>query len=565
MERETIKKDSLITREEIKSILSLRGKNRIEKIISSPNPAALVAKIPEVEIFLTVKEVGEHDAIELIELTTPEQLTYLLDLDLWDKDQITPKRFLSWLEILEQCGEKKLRQFFQTADLEFLVSAFRKLIRVIPAPNPDELPEEKKDAPLFSLDQIYLVEFLEENSAPLLMRLLHFLYTSMPNFYRLLMEELLWSIPAEDEELALRWRNGRLADHGFPSFDEALEIYSYISPQKIKETSYFLLPAPEENFHPPTYLEVASKDTFFSLALQHEVSEEIQERVKWELTGLINRVLIADGAHLGDVEALHQSAQKALQTLDLGLKYLSQENPREARFILEKIPVTKIFQTGFSLGLDLKKKAQSIVKNGWLANLPRREDILDSPLKETIKGLLRKRPLFFNEEKGNYVPFTQLSDLSLTEERLEKISFLGEFTHHLLGLRVEEIIKVEKTNCFFPDPPLSTICLTYLIQGFLHGEKKLAPLTVFELQKVYEKLRLDGYLDEQTRAFQLLKEMVSQAITAAGEKLKGRRAEILSWWLEFLSNKLYSCLGHLQPGEAIDPRAVDVFLVSYPD
>lgn len=555
------KDSSIITTEEIKNILALPGKNRIEKILDSPFPAQLVAKIPKIEIFLTIKEVGEYGARDLISLTTPDQLTYILDLDLWDKDQIIPERFLLWLEILEQCGENKLRQFFRTADLEFLVSAFRKVLRVYQNSNPEEALAENRDPTLFSLDQIYYIEFAKEKHAPLLMRLFHFLYFSLSDIYQTLMEQIFWSIPAEDEELAWRWRNGRLADEGFPNFDEALEIYSYFSPANIKKKCFSPLPQPKEPFYSPMFLEVTCKDTFFSIALQKAFSEENQERVKWELAGLINRVLIADGAHLGDAEAFYQSARKALQTLDLGLKYLSNENPAEAGQLLEKVPVTRIFQAGYSLSLDLKRRAQELVQKGWLADLPRKEEILDSPLKETIKGLLRNRPVFFNENNGNFYPFGALPEISSTADRLDKISILGEIIFELFGISADDIIAIEKKPCFFPDPPLSTICLTFLAQRLLHGSAKLAPLNILELNKIYEKLKQNGLLTAQTNISFWWEELTKKNMPLPSLTLEGRKKEVLLWWLEFLQNKLYSSLGQIRSGNMIDPRAVDVFLI----
>ncbi len=552
---------SVSSSEEIKDILALPGKKRIKKILNSPYPAALVAKMPEIEIFLTIKEVGEQDAVDLISLTTPEQLTYLLDLDLWLKDQIIPERFLFWLEILEQCGENKLRQFWRTADIEFLVSALGKVLRVYQSPHPEEIPEENKEAPLFSLDQIYYIEFREEKHAPLLMRLLHFLYASLPDIYQVLMQEILWSIPAEDEELALRWRKGRLADLGFPDFDEACQIYAYFSPEKIKKGHLLPLPKPEESFPTPTYLEVAYRGTFFSQALQKELTEETEERVKWELAGLINRVLIADAAHLGDVEAFYQSARKALQTLDLGLKYLSQEDPAEACRLLEKIPVTRIFQAGYSLSLDLKRKAHQLIQKGWLANLPRRQEILDSPLRETMQGLLRPRPLFFDENSGNFCPFTALTQISLTADRLHKISTLGEIIFELFGFAVDELIRIEKEPCYFPDPPISTICLTFLAQGILYGTSKLTPLTPLELNKIYAQLKQDGYFAEEGKIFSLFRELTLGGKISLTRQLAGPKEERFSWWLKFLQKKLFSNLGQIRSGEIIDPRAVDAFLV----
>ncbi|MGC8811279.1 MAG: DUF6178 family protein, partial [bacterium] len=215
---------------------------------------------------------------------------------------------------------------------------------------------------------------------------------------------------------------------------------------------------------------------------------------------------------------------------------------------------------GFSLTLDLKRKAQELMQKGWLANIPRRADILDSPLKETIKGLLRKRPLFFNENTGNFTPFAALTEISLTADRLDKISCLGEIILELFGISVDELSNIEKEPCFFTDPPLSTICLTFLAQGFLHGSSKLAPLTILELNKIYEKLNQNGLLTAQTLGEELIKKNMALSLL----KLEGRKKEVLFWWLEFLQNKLHSSLGQIRSGDMLDPRAIDVFLVYCP-
>jgi len=59
---------------------------REELVDTAADPAAIVRRISEEEMYFTIKRLGEASAPTLISLTTGRQLTYILDLDLWNKD-----------------------------------------------------------------------------------------------------------------------------------------------------------------------------------------------------------------------------------------------------------------------------------------------------------------------------------------------------------------------------------------------------------------------------------------------------------------------------------------------
>jgi len=71
--------NSLPIKHQLDISLQARGKERLHYLFLSENPEQLVQKLPELELFLTVHEVGKKDALDLISLTTPEQFQYLLD------------------------------------------------------------------------------------------------------------------------------------------------------------------------------------------------------------------------------------------------------------------------------------------------------------------------------------------------------------------------------------------------------------------------------------------------------------------------------------------------------
>ncbi|MBP1697751.1 MAG: hypothetical protein H6Q41_2939 [Deltaproteobacteria bacterium] len=96
--------NSLSVKNQLDLVLQARGKDRLHYIFLSEHPEPLVQQLPELEVFLTVKEAGEKDCLDLISLTTPEQFQFLLDLDFWKRDQLDPEKILHWMEILLESG-----------------------------------------------------------------------------------------------------------------------------------------------------------------------------------------------------------------------------------------------------------------------------------------------------------------------------------------------------------------------------------------------------------------------------------------------------------------------------
>jgi len=116
---------------QLEIILRQRGPERVRSIFLSDHPKELMQRLPELEVFLTVKELGRKDAVDLLSLTTSDQLQYLLDLDVWKKGRLDPDRVARWLEILLECGEDRVRQFLESTDPEELAPLLSKSIHVI--------------------------------------------------------------------------------------------------------------------------------------------------------------------------------------------------------------------------------------------------------------------------------------------------------------------------------------------------------------------------------------------------------------------------------------------------
>ncbi len=62
-------------------------------IISSPDPIKLLKKLSPQEIYLTVKESWGTDAAVILEMTAPDKIVQLLDMDIWKRDRIDFGKF----------------------------------------------------------------------------------------------------------------------------------------------------------------------------------------------------------------------------------------------------------------------------------------------------------------------------------------------------------------------------------------------------------------------------------------------------------------------------------------
>ena len=80
-------------------------------------PSELVRHISEEEIYFTIKVLGVDEADKLLSLTTSRQLMYILDVEVWNKDEINPHASMYWLNKIINIGEKKILQFLKTSDL----------------------------------------------------------------------------------------------------------------------------------------------------------------------------------------------------------------------------------------------------------------------------------------------------------------------------------------------------------------------------------------------------------------------------------------------------------------
>jgi hypothetical protein len=369
------------------AIALARGRKRLDLILESRDPQALVRALPADELYLAIRDVGLGEAAPLVQLASPEQFEVFIDLDAWSRDTFAPREALPWLRAaragahLEPEAAERWASKLASLDREILFLVLRDALRIHDLEvDPD--PEIASDRFMRTPEGKLVVEFLVEGVEYVAVRgLLDDLFAEDAFQATRLLSAIRWEAPSELEETALRWRTGRLADLGWPPLDEAL--------------SWFARPprSPAHAPGPPArpagfLLATLARGSLLDRAAAR-LPPEARETAEAQIGAAANAVLVADAVDPGDVDAVRSAFEAARAYLELGLEKLAGSDEARAAEALAATPVKRIFQEGFGRVLELSWRARRILE----AAGP--ETRFGSPIDEALTALTSKRPRYF--------------------------------------------------------------------------------------------------------------------------------------------------------------------------
>jgi len=94
-----------------KEIAALSGGEILDLILEHETPKKIVQNMPSGDFFWLVKKVGSDDCLPLLELASEDQWTYLLDLEIWQKDRLDMEHTSLWLNQLQQAQPRTLSRW----------------------------------------------------------------------------------------------------------------------------------------------------------------------------------------------------------------------------------------------------------------------------------------------------------------------------------------------------------------------------------------------------------------------------------------------------------------------
>lgn len=411
--------------EQVSLVLSAPWDKRHELIALSERSMAIVRNMPPQELFWTIKAIGPADALDIISMASPEQIQFMFDLDCWSKDRLVPEKVLAWLILLLEAGETVVPNWLnwlQSRD-EFLPSCIvRSFVSVHKRPDDMDIQEARDVLPAFTLDDVYFLEFFKQETMPVIDMFLRLMIEESMEYYHGVLESILWQTAMEQMEYAYRLKRARLEEWGVPDYWEALEIYAPLVTHGIRiadgmdvlSSSYaFSDVAP--SFVPTLYV---GDYPVLRQALQALVGDRNMERIVFEWIGVANKILVADDCDLDDPEKMLAVLSKTSGFLNLGLELAAITSGEPCERILARSVLEDIVRFAMSEIKALHKDAKKLVDSHLVPS-----DLLLLPdyQKHLMEGLLRSRPMFWNDKVFRYEEFSHTSQIDSAKKTLKEI------------------------------------------------------------------------------------------------------------------------------------------------
>lgn len=552
--------------DQLSVLLLTSGALRQDLLLSSPLAGKLVSSLPDQEVYLTVKEIGFEDALPMLSLMSREQLRYLNDLEAWDKARFEAPAFLKLIRLIHQCGEDKLAAWLSAVDPELLVLLLKDYGSVSKFDVTADPMEDATPHTAITQDGYYHYLPNQRDFAPLINPVLRILKATNPERYGMVMESAYVDPPAEVEEEALRFRSGRLAEKGMPEFEEACEIYRPLTDERFLELTAHTppsTPAPSPQtlaLYPVRWLPAGS---FFREALAAAGDHPEADRIRVELASLGNKVLIAGGMDATSPESLKAALKKVADTLTLALEHLADRNVDEAASWLTRAWLHHLFQLGVSQVWRLSERARRLRDRAGFPWIDRFHLLADSPLDDTLLGLLRPRPLYCEGHgpggAAEFREFAGMQDVRTTAARLAATEALADLFSDALRFSPEKI----KETCLeaglgdqLDRVKWSQILQTTWVLQRLTGQEVFRPLTLEEVSRFLRDAFAGAPGTPERRLEPSFTGSLQLWVSDRTGALEGEAGEILQEWIEAGGRQIEEELAGLDPEKPVDSRFV---------
>ncbi len=328
--------------------LPVGGRARLLDLL--PNLENVIPALPEAELCFTAKAVGLADAGWILAHASTDQIQACLDLDAWSDQAVDPAALGEWFTALDDGGEETLVRAARGIDTELLYLFLRSRIAAQLKPNEEGWEPDPGSQTLEG--QFYFRALAEGDDVSIVQRLLRVLFEHDYWLYFRMLQALSWEDPAENEDFAARWRNGRLADLGFPAWEEAMRIYGFLRPEE-----RLVLPAQanalaEQGWHLPVWkprLPVATDARHLVFRAAASLDDDERLAFFFAFIALANQVAVADRMPLGDAESTPRAIEKAAVVSSRGLEWLIERRSGDGVSLLRRVPVARLFRIGANL------------------------------------------------------------------------------------------------------------------------------------------------------------------------------------------------------------------------
>ncbi|HEV3111028.1 MAG TPA: DUF6178 family protein [Candidatus Binataceae bacterium] len=550
--------------EKLEFLYGLPARQKRDLILSAPEAERLVQSFAPETLFYTLKEIGSADAGDLLSMAAPEQVKGLFDLDCWSKDRVNFARMREWIEAMAEAGRRHAAEALMELDIELvtlLLRLYLKVYRLDEVQTAQDVPSDR----VVQFDEHYAVEFIRyDNILPFLQEILEEMFERDYDYFSSLMDEVYWGVDAELEEQAYQYRIARLSDRGFPDFFEAQSVFGYLDPRKFDEIRATYAPLNREDaLEGDAQVEMAmmapgSDSSLFNAALTAGFAAQGKRQIRSEMALVANQVLVARAIDFGDPDAVRDAIELTHHYLNLGLEHLAGGDLKTAIDYLRETHLKMLLRLGVSLTIDLRKRAEALVKSlGFAPGKVRSISYLDSPYREALEGFLLIAPRFYgglDREPSVVVrDFKEMRDLHIAYGVLAQLEAMAPLFAGALAVDITSA--AFRGQVAGREIHLSQILLTALVNQALDAALTPIPIAASRLSEVRRTAMTP---DTPARLTEGFRRMVADTLSSRLEKTPLKRTED---FVRSCLNMLEEEFSEIKVSEAIDPRYISTLLL----
>ena len=372
------------------SLTNLDTKKRLYFFLENP-----LKKVHPLLLLSTIKEIGESDCLELLEILPAKQVQSIIDYEVWDKYELDTNKLGEWLGLLFLANYETAIEQIYKLDREFLGLALKKCSYIYDL----TLQEEPHDYPnLYSMcpDQRFLIAFKDdkelENLSFAMHKFVEALYGKDMKFILNLLEDVRFEQESLLEESCYNFKSHRLKDFGILSQEENLVLLSDINLKQLVKNNFVInnsqsLIASPYNFSLDKYVFLKSAFKDLNMEEANYYSEMISH------IGINFHSLLSN--NFGDKQEIKNTLSYSGFLIDLGLWRITQSNLSLSSQCLKEYGLQQLLRFGRSMLTALRKSAFFMLKDDNLL-LNQAFSCADTPLREVAKAICSKEPLYYD-------------------------------------------------------------------------------------------------------------------------------------------------------------------------
>ncbi|MCD4689438.1 MAG: DUF6178 family protein [Desulfuromonadaceae bacterium] len=485
--------NALSAEERLIMVHGAQGRAKYDLLLDATDGQQLLQLLPPQDLYLLVKELGHEDSKDLLAMASPNQIVVCVDLDGWKGDEICGAKSLDWLLAAIGTDPEELLPRLHGFDFDLLVLILQRSITVLKGP--EDLCDDDQEPGSGVMP--YEFEFLDEEQAKPLYALVGALFCQDEIFCRRLLEALRSELPSVLEEEVYQQRRNRLLDYGFPDPVDAMAVYARLDVEAFDLAEYSRPSTlPEPGPVAPGFVLTPMSSQYL---LAEVLSAGIDASSVWDLSFLLNRVMVADGIDVGDSAAVQETLEKVYGCLNVALEQLCGSALEKAREVFDGTYLLGLFRLGHNVTLRLQEEARRLLDSDIGA-------YLDGPYAALVMALQGRMPCyciaFDGDSRAGELPFSTLRQVEATRQRLAEVEVQRRLFEERFDFELPHRQELEVNGVVADDAEqltLSDFFLTALANRVLGRDFVPAPISPSELPVLHRLIAENGRLSEALR------------------------------------------------------------------